>query len=388
MDADRYLRWLLWPVAIGLVAVAAFNFAVDPLQFYRPATAYPPQYNSNQRYQNPGLARLHDYDTIVLGTSHMENASPSMLKRTLGARAVKLAISGSVIREQHLIATLALERGNVRRVIWGIDYGSFTITGRVATELGPFPMHLYRGPLAAAPPYLLSWDTARSAWAALHADTAVDLDTLNTWPPYEYSPHRVEAAWDFMTARWTPALRERWAAVVAPWPSMRDALHAEVGSLLQAYPDTRFDLLLPPYSLFEYANDFRVDDERFFQRILLAHELSMLAQAHPNARVWDFSGEHDITHDLSNYKDLAHFRPEVLEQLLIRLRGEPVVLDPRRIAFQLRDDFASRCASAAAERERFCPPIVACGLQRVSAWIDSGAAFETALTYAHRRCVE
>lgn len=378
MDPRHYVRWLLWPALALAAAVGVFNFGVDPLQFYRQASFYPPQYSGNQRYQNPALARTQDFDTVVLGTSHMENARPSVIARAVGGRAVKLAIAGSVIHEQSLLAGLALDRGTVERVIWGIDFNSFAIVGRVATEYGPFPMHLYRGPWAAAGPYLLSWDTLADSVAALRATTAVDLDALNTWPDYAYGSERVHGDWDFQATRWTPRLRRHWTDGVPRWPALVAAFDAEVLAHARAHPGTRFDLVFLPYTLLEYANDFRLDDKRLFQRLVLVEKVRELARELPNVRVWDFGPDLAIARDESLYKDLTHLHPRVLEQLLSRLDGTPPATTPAMLAAAVREDLDRRCAEAAPERTRFCPPVVDAGRQRLAAWLDAGAKITNA----------
>jgi len=60
-DATRYRRFLvtfLGVLVLLLATVAAFNFAVDPFQFFRKPVLYRPAYFPGfQRYQNVGLAR-------------------------------------------------------------------------------------------------------------------------------------------------------------------------------------------------------------------------------------------------------------------------------------------------------------------------------------------
>jgi hypothetical protein len=386
MDARRYVRWLLLPALALAAGVGAFNLAVDPLQYFRQPTFYPPQFSSNQRYQNPALARTQDFDTVVLGTSHMENARPSVIARTIGGRAVKLAIAGSVIHEQSLLAGLALERGTVRRVVWGIDFNSFAIVGRVATEYGPFPMHLYRGPWTAAGPYLLSWNTFTDSVAALRATTAVDLDALNAWPEYTYGSERVHGDWDFQATRWTPRLRRHWTDGVPRWPALIEGFDAEVLAHARAHPDVRFDLLFLPYTLLEYANDFRLDDKRLFQRLVLVEKVRELARELPNVKVWDFGPDLAIARDESLYKDLTHLHPRMLEQLLARLDGTPPATAPAMLGAAVHEDLERRCAFDGPERARFCPPVVDCGRRALAAWLDAGATIDAAPLLRSEAC--
>ncbi len=140
----RYLRWYAAINILTCVAVPmAITYVVDPLQFFRRAW-YAPVWSTNERYQNPGLARSYDYDTVIIGSSMTQNFYPSYVDRVLGARTIKLSISGSTAHEQYLILRVALDTGKPKRVIWAIDDWAFRgAPDRVRSDLGPFPFFLY-----------------------------------------------------------------------------------------------------------------------------------------------------------------------------------------------------------------------------------------------------
>src|SRR5207244_2667821 len=117
-------------------------YAVDPMQFFRRA-AYAPVFSTNERYQLPGLAKNYDYDTVIAGTSMSQNFYPSYANKVLGARVLKVAISGSSAHEQFLILNVAVRTGKVKRVIWGLDEWAFSgAPDRVRDDLGMFPHYL------------------------------------------------------------------------------------------------------------------------------------------------------------------------------------------------------------------------------------------------------
>ena len=61
-----------------LVAIGAFNAWVDPFQQYRIPGPYPPRfYTSLHRYIAPGLAKNAAYDTLLSGSSIVENTRNS-----------------------------------------------------------------------------------------------------------------------------------------------------------------------------------------------------------------------------------------------------------------------------------------------------------------------
>ena len=77
MSHCSFVRNFIFLSVIPFLLLFAFNFTVDPLQFYRPASFYEPYYSMQQRYQNPGLARNFPYDTVIIGASMSENFVPS-----------------------------------------------------------------------------------------------------------------------------------------------------------------------------------------------------------------------------------------------------------------------------------------------------------------------
>src|SRR5690606_23159968 len=142
--SSRYKRTLAVFLACSLLLSALLvltAFVVDPLQVYRKIDWYKPVFSTEQRYQNPGLAKHYDYDTIIIGTSMTENFLPSVVDQAVGGKTMKLSIRGSTAGEHHEIAKVALETGKVKTVIWGLDY--FSLKSGVRDDQGPFPFYLY-----------------------------------------------------------------------------------------------------------------------------------------------------------------------------------------------------------------------------------------------------
>lgn len=121
MKHKSFVRFLLAAVVMYSLAFMAFVYVIDPLQVYR-AASYPPMFSEEERFQNPGLAKNYEYDTIIIGSSMTQNFVPSDVDRVFGGKTLKLSIEGSTAHEQYLTAKLALSTGQVKRVIWGLDY--------------------------------------------------------------------------------------------------------------------------------------------------------------------------------------------------------------------------------------------------------------------------
>src|SRR5512143_3768077 len=129
----------------ALVAVGAFNACVDPFQQFRLATAHPPRFYAQlHRYIAPGLAKNAVYDTLLTGSSIVENTRNVAMPALTGY-------------EQGLILRTALAAKPLRRAIVVLDFTAFGGPPDARHPLaGPLPLYLYdRNPFNDFP-YLLS----------------------------------------------------------------------------------------------------------------------------------------------------------------------------------------------------------------------------------------
>ncbi len=320
MPRDHF-RTLLCTYALtiaGIVAcVAGFNYGVDPLQYYRIPSFYKPVYFSSiQRYQNAGLARTHKYDTVVVGSSLMENFLPSYVDRSWAVRSLKLAISGSTAHEQFLVLRQALRTGQVKRVIWGLDAPVFFREwNAVRDDQAPFPYYMYRRPAIANVEYLFSLDTLRFSLAALRGRGEPDLDKVDSWhAAARYGQGEVQKSWKHGCSAFLGNLDGDALSVPKnQLAQMGESIERNILSLVRAYPGVTFDLLFPPVSVLAYRPlktgwlPFVVAFDREIERRL---------SDEPNVRVFDFQVDTVITHDLALYKDPIHFHQSVSEHIV------------------------------------------------------------------------
>src|SRR3954453_843206 len=148
VTSKNLFRFLCAAAAIILMA-AALNFAVDPLQLFRPARLFPAMYSTDSRMQDAGLIRSQDFDTVFMGTSLAIHFRQSDIDRCRNARSVKLAMAGSNSREQSFVLASALER-RPKRVIWQMDDWIFRDAPEVDSDIY-LPADLYRRNAKASP---------------------------------------------------------------------------------------------------------------------------------------------------------------------------------------------------------------------------------------------
>lgn len=312
----HYVAWLLGLGALLLGLAGAFNWIVDPFHFYhRPWFAI--GFSKNQRLQNPGIARQFDYDAVLLGTSRTESFQTSALQRALDLNIINLSVSASLVTEQALLLDVVLQNQAIERVVWEINYPSFSLGDRLydrhgdrvlSLGLGTFPNYLYEVGPETPFRYLLSLDILFESVRAIRGQRPDNYDTLHYWvDQFEYSEARVRAAWKHRGDYWTAA-RRTYLAQHTPTPrEVQDVFVQRVERVIQQNPQVQFDLLLLPVTVLEYGMDFRIVRGRFEARLSLNEAVARTQAKFSNVRVFNFQGDKQLTHDFSRWKDLEHF---------------------------------------------------------------------------------
>jgi hypothetical protein len=338
------VRFLCASVAV-ILSVAALNFVVDPLQYFRPARLFAAMYSPDSRMQNAGLIHSQQYDTVFMGTSLAIHFRQSDIDRNLGGRSVKLAMTGSNSHEQSFVLDAALTR-HPKRVLWQMDDWIFRDAPEIDADIY-LPADLYRRNAKGIAGYLFSgamareslWILARSipplANIVARLTTGVvfkfpyaDIDDINTLSPkldpaQIYNANAMKAAFNRATA---PQRRVYLTEGYDNDEMVRNFEHDAIG-LIEKYPDVEFNIYFPPYSILQFVamRDFSPATLQIVYKAnrTLLRRLSQFA----NVKVYDFREAKEITHDLNNYSDMIHHSPAIDLRVLALIAADKYRVD-------------------------------------------------------------
>jgi len=318
--ASRYLAVFAVATILLMAGIAAINWKVDPLQFYRRAT-YAPEFADQARYQNPGLARNYPYDSVVAGTSVSLGFDMAVLQKRLGWNALTLAMSGASAHEQSLIMEVALRTGRVRHVLWDLNFEY--LRGEpdwVSDYDGAFPAYFYdTNPWNEIPNYLLNIDTSKASLrvllqrAGLHLyrpRSVIELGRLSG----NHTPGRAVVWTSFERAHGTKSIFQQ-------EPKAFDAAKLSASfeinylRLIRAHPEVTFDLWFPPFSIARHALLAETAPHVWDEMFRWKHEVLSAVATLPNVRVHDFQGD-PVVANLDHYVDTVHFDDTVRGQIV------------------------------------------------------------------------
>lgn len=321
-------------ILMVLIPLSSVNYLVDPFQFYREHKYTRQVYFTDQRRQNPGLARSHDYTLAIIGTSMTDNFLPSFVEKTLGKKTVKLSTMGASAYEEKLMADVVRNVGKADTVLLELNYFSFRgAPDRVTDTLEGFPYYMYKRNPAAHIRYLCNPDILLYSYRVLmmnfrnkiHYTMVFDLEKLNTWY-YNSVFSRENALKD-----WNMAQTDIDRANPEEFTKLNILKNGD--NILKAVkdsPEIHFILFYPPFSIL--AHKFLATRDLFELHMDLKEYIFENLGHLPHVEIYDFQNIEEITHDLDNYRDMTHYNIHINEYMIQSIRdGKHLVTDENHL---------------------------------------------------------
>lgn len=293
-----------------LLFIILANFIVDPLQHYRMASFYKPYYK-NSRYLNPGLAKTHDYNTVIVGTSMVQNFRPSYIDKLWNVKSIKLPWPGSSSYELGLTLETALRTGKVQRVLFGLDVFSFKgAAARLSNGPGSIPHYLYDDNIFNDLKYLLSIDTLTSLKYIIKANILGKNKRYLEHDNYGYWGHKFEFSKKAVINNWNRAgFNQEFSKEDFKASNLINNFEKNLYIYFKKYPSVQFDVFFPPYSILTWVDSEEkgINKDIFDFKRYVVNRSSNLG----NVRIFEFQDIENIITDLDNYKDISHFSPKI-----------------------------------------------------------------------------
>ncbi|MCI2056979.1 MAG: hypothetical protein LKJ86_07515 [Oscillibacter sp.] len=304
----RFTAGLLAVALLILTACAAFVWAVDPC-FYYHGTENMGAVFFNERYQDAGIAKNTDADTVILGTSMVANYRVSHIENTFGGTAVKLTIPDGYLSEFDAVMNVEWRYHNPKRVIFGLDTNILIRDEREKTDA--MPAYLYNANPLDDAKYLLNKDTLYYGVYRLMSNrwgTTQKVDDAYTWDGTVW--------WNHATAL-DNYDRPEISGKTLPADAYLENVSANLAIVerwLESHPDTEFDIFFPPYSILYWDKQVREGNvDAVFAALDTAFDTLL---RYNNVNLFYFPSDEAIVTNLDNYCDYIHHSGAVCDKLL------------------------------------------------------------------------
>lgn len=283
------VKWIIGILAAAAAAVLIFIlsiFAIDPMFHYHAPLKFLSYPLVNERYQNNGIARHFDYDSVITGTSMTENFKTSEAQKLFGSDFIKVAFSGGGYTEIGDNLKAAYDSGHdIKYVIWGLDYDKMIYGKNYRyTEKGDFPDYLYNDSSLDDIKYFFDPVVVKLAGSVVKSTVtgraATSFDVYENWSAgYEYGRDEVIKSCELNAS----------------------------ASKMQQLTDA----------------DRAVVTENLITKELLKYD---------NVRLYSFRGNSELICNLDNYKDAKHYGEWVNSQMLQWMKNDEYRITEENLA--------------------------------------------------------
>lgn len=294
----------LFIILLLLGGIVAIVITIDPYQQYGMSD----EYVSEQRLSNPGIARHHDYNAVILGSSMAMNHYPSLIDSVFNAKTINLSTMGATAYDYEHLVPFVLQQGKTRLAIWDIDFFSFT------RPIVPLELYLYDDDWKNDYAYWLSYTSLKNCWTKLKN-------------PVKGMEHLYQFGSPCDSAKVTNEYQETVRNVqkyfkTEPYDKkqMIDAFKRSVLKPIASAPEVEFRLYFPPYCIYEFVlleKAGHLKTALTFKEEVTAELLKL-----PNVKLYDFQADTKWITNIHQYMDFRHHSHGYNKDIIRRMKRE------------------------------------------------------------------
>lgn len=328
------------PVVVVLFGIL---WLYDPLQLFHKPIFRETTFFGDMRLAARGIIWNYDFDSVILGTSMLENTSAKEAGEKLGGKWVNLSLSGSAYNERAVILEYLFKHKKPQKIIYSLE--SFTIDS--IKDSSRFDYLYDENPLDDFKIYLndkfmscaLEWKKSANCIGRR------DLEELLKWSNHEDLKILFGGF-----EKWLKYGKKETIAMLknikdTPFVVKKDNFDLEKQrSYIQTYvldfvaenPQTQFYFIVPTYSRLSYrigSGDF--DNKAFYNRALNLKWFVKELEKYPNAKIYGFDTL-DYADDIANYKDFTHYNVDMNSLHLDSIKQGKHILDSNNIDSYLK----------------------------------------------------
>ncbi|MBQ7499971.1 MAG: hypothetical protein IJT91_03660 [Clostridia bacterium] len=310
-------KWLISFVAISLgllLLMGALVYAFDP--YYRYHGDIKEYKLLKSRYSDAGLIYNYEYDTVMIGSSLMQNFDMNDFNEKLGCRAIKATIGGISLSEMEYLTDIILKQNKCKKLYCCIDL-SLLAQEKEKDDMR-FSGFLYDDDPLNDYQYLYGYEVwmrflpvDAALWAALKAGVALpdkivkgtDPDYLEYWADnYTYGEKETKEKYLKFTNKIVPE--------TVGTDLLYDHMKTRADEFLGCFDNdgAEYVIFFPPYSILYWQY---LDMKQYYDIFLqIKQYICDRAAENDNITVYDFQSADFVT-ELEHYKDPLHYGPDI-----------------------------------------------------------------------------
>lgn len=341
MNSKKWLKIFGLLSFLCIVFTIGLNLLLDPLKLFHKPLFLKDRLNSNMRLQAAGLIKNSNFDSIILGTSMLENTSAKEASNILNTKFINISLSGSDFYERSFILENALENKKLRKIIYSLDYSGLIDSrmGHLSFPTSNFDFLYDENKINDIKQYtnleLLKCFVKMNFEPCF--GRKANFDVPNGWFSNTDHSSRFGGIDNWFKAENNNQIKDAFKeirnsikAIENKEAIIEDDLQQKIKkskNYLEKYilkfvinnPDTEFNLVIPPYSRINNAINAQYKKSNFIRVKESIKFLVKYSNKYPNLKIYGW-GDRNFPSDISLYKDLGHYHPKINSKMLYWIR--------------------------------------------------------------------
>ena len=326
------------PIIIFLIILIGL-YVSDPLQLIH-TYSKKKGFVSNERHQVLRIINHYPFDSIILGTSMLQNTSSKESSKMLGGNFVNLSLSGSDFNTRSIILNYILKKKILKKVIYSLDdIGLVQLKMRNTSNFD----FLYDDNKFNDVRVYINSNYLRCSLFNSYCLTNRDIDRpyawyrnnkrvkrfggLNNWFKENDNIQNKNTFKEILISIKNIKLNKKNIDINLQENILKSKkyINDNIIRYVSNYPNTEFILLLPPYSRISYAIDAKYNVSSFEKYKLNIKYLVTKSNEYTNLKIYGW-GNNAFLDNIANYRDLHHYEYKINSWMIDAIKKEEGLL--------------------------------------------------------------
>lgn len=303
---QNFIRRFLIRSGVLLIVCVMITIVFDPFfQYHKPLTGLKAVLTDTE-YQCIGSLRTFEYDSLIVGSSVVENNYNGWFNEGFDCKTIKAVRTYGATADLCYLMDAAFEDHNLKYVFYNMDTSSLDADPVETYSITGSPMYLYDDDYFNDIEYVLNKGVLLEKIPFLIANSFIgdyDENDSYNWSQWKSFHQDLALANYSRKPSVSPMLDKTF------YQEQLEGNLALITERIGNHPETTFKIFFPPYSMLYWDNIYRNGKTEAYLHNMEQAIGTLLA--YDNVEIYYFQQEEKIICDLNHYMDILHFSQEV-----------------------------------------------------------------------------
>ncbi|MBX2683471.1 hypothetical protein [Campylobacter lari] len=340
-----YKKFVIYSLLIPLpfiLFLGVLLYVYDPLQLYHEPWFRKKTYYNDLTIGSKGIIDHNKFDSIIFGTSMLQNTSSFEASSKLGGQFINLSIGGSTFEQRKIILDYILKKHTIKHLVISLD--EFAIMDVKFQNFSNFSYLYDQNTYNDLKIYLnkkFIFCTLKFSSNKKCVGDDTELENLPKWIKNPTAQKQFGGIGNWIK-NIEEGVREDIKKIAQLYNGnyihdyssidlnvLKNRIDIYIFNYAKMYPNVQFSLILPTYSRV-YHKMAQVDFQYYQQWVDLVKYIILKSKTLENVKIYGFD-DLDYADDIANYKDLNHYNIDMNSIQLDAIKNQTNILTPENM---------------------------------------------------------